>query len=353
MAVAFNLTFLIFCLIGANASLRAEDSPYDKAMQAHAQAFYEKSNEILEEAHKKMDEAPNNVVELRALNLELMGQFNKALDDYTALIKKNFSAENEKTIKAYKKGEKKISSVPDKLLFYYYKRGQLYSQLYQRDYYKISAKERKTYKDRSEIYTKICQSANYNEEYTADIASKQQSFEELVEQKSYKTSWFISGALISWKDQVQMDSNSGSDIVKLDSAVMGQALGLGMRVHSNFYEMVWELQMILAKASMGEKEALINYSQNNVSVGGYLLGIGLLYRPTGEKIAFGVHPTVMYRTGNYQAPNGYFFPEKTLIQPGYFVEGKWEFSWIDLVLKFGSVSDMPSSVWLIQANYNF
>lgn len=352
------LLFSLFISQGINAQTSQEAKVFEQAKKRFFEGNYESTISILRQRYDFRDAGtPYGALTLAAFSYEKLGQIKNAQHIYTFLIKRRFRSINNEIISAYKtqKSADDLPEAPEKLYSYYFKRGDLLSQIYVRDGRYMSAKRKKLYRDTAVSYAEIVGESDYESDEDLDpedIISRMDDADKNWEMETYKWGWFTSVHYLTWRDKLKITTPSGTS-VDIRSTAEGWCLGGGLKFENAWWQ--WNVNGCYASmsATVGNDSEVVNYFQKDVPSSAFFMGLGGFWKHNAMDAAIGINLPLMYRSGDYTEPAGYQLDNTSTLSYGYFIEAQWNWKSFAYSVKFGKINKFSSSMLMIGGLYNF
>lgn len=346
-------------VISQKVSAAGNDSRlFEQAKATFAKGNFESTISILRRRYDFRDSStPYGALTLAAYSYEKMGKLKNAQHIYTFLIKRRFKSINNEIIAAYKleNSADDLPEAPEKLYSYYYKRGNLLSQIYVRDGRYMSTKRKSLYKNTATSYAEIVGESDYEPEDDGDadeIISRMEAADKNWEMETFKWGWFASLHYLTWRDKLKIVTPSGTS-VDIRSTAEGWCLGGGLKYENSWWQ--WNVNGCYAamSATVGNDSTVVNYFQKDVPATAYFVGAGGFWKPNAMDATIGFNIPLMYRSGDYTEPAGYQLDNTSTLSYGWLVEAQWNWNRMAYSLKFGKINKFSSSMLFIGALYNF
>ncbi len=333
------------------------------AQRAYKKGEYKSSLSILRKKYNiKSSKVNSAVLQLYALNLEKLSRYETALKYYLRLMNKQYRKLNRKVMRkvARTKSYDDLGELPKKLLFYYSRTAIIFSRLYQRDISKGNKRRLGFYKAKTKMFGEICLEQEYAEDEVEEAIGRLDKVDQEIKKKVFRKSWLASIEYVSWHDSVDLVSESTGIATELISTTEGWCLGGGWQKENDFIEYNFKGCLAFAGATIGVRnsgQSAIEYKQSGVFVLGLLAGPGVIWKPKGTPVGFGVSLPFVYRSGSYQdatvAGESFTIDGATKISLGPLIESQWHYTKWDFVIKFGKLLNFPGSYWSLGMQYNF
>jgi hypothetical protein len=240
----------------------------------------------------------------------------------------------------------------NKLPYYYYKMAYLNAQLYIKSNRFTPENDRAKFKNNVNAYIAVLKKVKADEaelKIVTDLIT-----EKIVEenQLTYKSGRYIFSNIISWQDRIQLKENSSGSTSALSSTALGTSIGIGTKWGNSRYEFNIEGMYTIANSTISNENG-IDYLQSSVPVTSYIVGPGIYYKGYSDKVMLGIQFPMSYRTGSWQAPEGYSFEDAKQFGAGYFFQVKMLISSISIQTRLGKIFPNPGSHWSIGVQYDF
>lgn len=327
------------------------------AKKAFASEQYEQTISILRRRYDFRDaNTPYGALTLAAYAYEKMDKLKNAQHIYTFLIKRRYKSMNNEIIAEYKRnGTDDLPEAPEKLLSYYYKRGDLLSKIYVRDGRYMSTKRKKLYKNTATSYAEIVGDSDYEPEDDGDaddIITRMENADKNWQMETFKWGWFASVHYLTWRDKLTITTPSNVTI-DIRSTAEGWCLGGGLKYENDWWQ--WNVNGCYAAmaATVGNDSQVVNYFQKDVGASAFFAGAGGFWKPMAMDATIGINIPLMYRTGDYTEPAGYILENTDTFSFGYLIEAQWHWNKWSYSMKFGKINKFSSSMLFAGVLYNF
>jgi hypothetical protein len=365
MALRFiNILIVIILLTNTRNLLAIEDASLTKedkliikkSKEYFSKGQYQKTISLLKgEYNLNRAGTPYEVIEIIANSYDNSGEYSKAQNLYSYLIKVRYKKKNLTIIKLYKKdgNADDLPEAPDKLYYYYHRRGDLLSKIYVRDKTKLSVKKKNSYKKFTKIYTEILLNSAYEGEDVEKITERIEKSDLDAELKIFNWKWFTSLHYITWRDKLKLQTPTNV-AVDIRTTVEGFCLGGGLEYQNAWWS--WNVNGCYAftKASVGSDGQLVNYFQKDVSTTAIFLGVGAHYKPMAKDVSIGFNIPIVYKDGDYTVPSTFTLDDQDIVTFGYLFEINWYWKpALSYSLKFGKIYKFSSSLLSVGAVYHF
>ena len=335
---------------------KLEQRIFKQAKQAFAQGNYANSLRLIKKRYNLRDpNTPSGALSLAGFNFVKLGHYKNANRIFSFLIKNRHRVANKKIVDAYKASGGDTDDLPEgpeKLYLYYHFRAEALSQIYIKDFEKLSEKRRALYRSTALMYANICLDSDYDDDSVEDVITRLENFEKEQKNQVYDDAFFASMAWVSWRDKLDLLLGDGTKAV-INSTGEGYCIGGGYKYFNAYWE--WNLNACYASTTMtaGGQDTQINYFQDGITVNALFVGPGMLYKPKASEVSLGLSLPLVYRKGDYTQPEGFILEDTTILTYGYQLEAHWYYGKFGLFSKFGKISRLSSSIWSLGIDYQF
>ena len=290
---------------------------------------YTKSIYVLKKSYnfKKSRTIPASVYYLFGMNLFKLNRHSESIAYFNRMIKAGYLKSHIKTIKALKADEVDEDEVPKILKAVYFYMGQSYYALFLKS-------EKEIYSKNAKNYFRICDAVDFSDRCALFLENL--SAKELYKQQSkYYYEFFLNAGLMYFQDSFSITNNTTSERIEILSNLTSICYGAGVRRTNAFRGYEFSGCAFSGSSTVQSQGGSKNYNQIGIPVSGILAEMGYFIKPDDNRTRLGLSIPLLYRSGQYQQPTGWTLEGAQQTYIGYMLNAAWEFSFLDLQMKFG------------------
>jgi hypothetical protein len=315
------------------------------AQKYYIKKKFKKSIQTLRKSFRltKTKKTPTAVIQLLALNLLKLKKYKTASKYFHIVIRRRYKQKHREVLRALNLGNIDDIEVPQKLLRIYYHLGQIYYHIFRKTksipYYRASEK-----------YFKICEEKEHLDDNASEYIDSLSAHKVLIDNKEFKSEWFATIGTMNWQEKLLLRSSTTGEKTKLLSNSKALCIGGGYRYMNAYHGIEISSCAYSGSADISASNSA-TYSQNGVSVTGFLLDSGYVIKPYSEKVSMTFSLPLFYRDGDYSQPDNFSILGKGQLSVGVFLKTRYELPVVDAIFSIGNLGG--TNIFMMQAGYTF